>query len=250
MNKNIVKSAERTLSVLELFRQKRTPLTASEICKILEYPKSSADALLKTLVNLGYIALDLQTMRYFPSLEVAKLGEWIPSMVLGGGETLEMLEELHQETGETITLSMPTGLSMVFITVVQGTFPMSLTIRENVAVPIFTTAVGFAQLATRSDADIEKLSKRVYRGASDQEQEVDLRELMFEIKKTREAGYAKAYDRVLADTGAIAMALPVNELDQALVVAVGGLSARMKKNESKITEVMQRLVRAQQRFMD
>ena len=250
MTDNLVKSAERVLSVLELFRRMRTPLTASEICNALKYPKSSGDALLKTLVSLGYVALNLQTMRYFPSLKVTRLGDWLPSMVLGDGETLQTLEELHRLTGETVTLSMPTGLSMVFLVVIQGTYPISLTIRENFAVPIFSTAVGIAQLATSSDADIEKLAKRAYRGVNEQRQHVDLGQLMAEIQRTRDAGYAKAYDRVIADAGAIAMALPVNQLDQALVVAVGGLSERIKANESKITNIMRRLLTEQRSLGD
>ena len=241
MNNKVVKSAARVFSVLELFRRMQTPLTASEICDALNYPKSSGDALLKTLVGLGYVVLNLQTMRYFPSLKVTRLGDWLPSMVLGDGETLEILEELHRLTGETITLSMPSGLNMVFLVVIQGTYPISLTIRENVAVPILSTAVGFAQLATCNDAEIEKLAKRARRGAN--KQQVDLQQLMAEIQATRDAGYAKAYDRVVADTGAIAMALKVSQLDQALVVAVGGLSERIKANESKITDVMWRLLR-------
>lgn len=248
MNNNVVKSAERVLSVLELFRRKQTPLTASEICNALSYPKSSGDALLKTLVSLGYVALNLQTMRYFPSLRVTKLGDWLPSMVLSDGETLEVLEELHRLTGETITLSMPSGLSMVFLVVIQGTYPISLTIRENVAVPIFSTAVGFAQLATNSDENIEKLTRRANRGAN--RQQVDFGQLMVEIEVTRDAGYAKAYDRVIADTGAIAMALPVSQLDQALVVAVGGLSERIKASESKITDIMRRLLREERSLGD
>ena len=248
MNNNVVKSAERVLSVLELFRRLQTPLTASEICNALKYPKSSGDALLKTLVSLGYVALNLQTMRYFPSLRVTKLGDWLPGMVLGDGETLEVLEELHRLTGETVTLSMPSGLNMVFLVVIQGTYPISLTIRENVAVPIFSTAVGIAQLATSSDADIEKLTKRACRGAN--KQQVDLGQLMAEIQVTRDAGYAKAYDRVIADTGAIAMALPVSQLDQTFVVAVGGLSERIKANESKITDIMRHLLREERSLGD
>ena len=243
MNNDVVKSVGRVLSVLELFRNQQVPLTATEICKHLDYPKSSADALLKSLVKLGYIALDSQTMQYFPSLRVTKLGDWLPGILFGSGQTLDMLEELSSQTQETVTLSMPNALSMQFITVIPGTFPISLTVREGFNIPIFTTAVGIAQLATRSDKDIKILAKRANRRLSQGRKRVDLASVMSEIEAARSKGYAEAYDRVLPDTGAIAMALPVSLHDRALVVAVGGLAGRIRKNEMTLIHQMRQTIR-------
>ena len=242
MNNNVVKSVGRVLSVLELFRDHKVPLTATEICRYLDYPKSSADALLKSLVNLGYIALDSQTMQYFPSLRVTKLGDWLPGILFSSGQTLNMLEELNRQTQETISLSMPNALNMQFITVIPGTFPISLTVREGFNIPIFTTAVGIAQLATRSNKDIEILAKRANRRLFQGRKRVDLATVMGEIEAARSRGYAKAYERVLPDTGAIAMALPVSLHDRALVVAVGGLAERIRKNETTLIHKMRQVI--------
>jgi len=243
ISKEVIKSAERVFAVLELFRNQQSALTATEICKYLKYPKSSADALLKSLVTLGYLTMDPSTVRYFPSLRVAKLGDWLPNMLLGGGDTLNMLNELHNLTGETVTLSMPNELSMQFITAIAGTFPMSLSINEGLTVPIFATAVGIAHLATRSDQEIDKLVKRSNRQAVLSEHRVDIDELNAEIETTRANGYALAYDRILTDTGAIAMALPANQLDRALVVAIGGLSSRIKTHQTQIIQKMRQAIR-------
>ena len=56
-SKNIVKSVARVLEVLELFAQQREPMSGIQICRALNYPKSSANANLKSLVELGYLAL-------------------------------------------------------------------------------------------------------------------------------------------------------------------------------------------------
>ena len=242
MPKDVIKSADRVFGVLELFRDQQAPLTATEICKYLSYPKSSADALLKSLVSLGYLTLDSNTMRYFPSLRVTQLGEWLPRLLLGEGDTLSMLDELHKFTGETITLCMPNGLAMQFITVIPGTFPISLTIREGQTIPIFATAVGIAQLATRSTEDIQKLAQRANRRTTRTDERVDIDVLKAEIETARSNGYVEAYDRVLTDTGAIAMALPMSQLDRTLVVAVGGLSERIKTNRTQIIQKMRQAI--------
>ncbi|MAQ10706.1 MAG: hypothetical protein CMQ11_12895, partial [Gammaproteobacteria bacterium] len=171
-----------------MFRNQQSALTATEICKYLKYPKSSADALLKSLVTLGYLTMDPNTVRYFPSLQVAKLGDWLPNVLLGGGNTLNMLNELHNLTGETVTLSMPNELSMQFITAIPGTFPISLTINEGLTVPIFATAVGIAHLATRSNQEIDKLVKWSNRQAAVSDQRVNTDELSEEIETARANG--------------------------------------------------------------
>jgi len=242
MTNNVIKSADRVFGVLELFRDQQAPLTATEICKYLDYPKSSADALLKSLVSLGYLSLDSSSMRYFPSRRLTQLGDWLPRLLLGEGDTLSMLDELHETTGETITLSMPNGLAMQFISAIPGTFPISLNIREGQTIPIFATAVGIAQLGTRSDGDVEKLVKRANRLAARSDERVDIRALKQEIESARSDGYVEAYDRVLTDTGAIAMALPRSQLDRTLVVAVGGLSERIKANRVQIIQKMRKSI--------
>ena len=66
---------------------------------------------------------------------------------------------------------------------------------------------------------------------------------MVDVEATRTKGYFEAYNRVVPDTGAIAMALPGVSSESALVVAVGGLSDRIKKNEDKIIREMRQAIR-------
>ena len=50
-----VKSTVRTLRILELFENTNTPLSLTDTCKKLNIPKSSAYAIISTLVNEGYL---------------------------------------------------------------------------------------------------------------------------------------------------------------------------------------------------
>ena len=65
MDSKVVKSVGRVLRVLELFEKHQTPLSATQICNSLDLPKSSANALLKSLVQLGYLSIDGPTKNYF-----------------------------------------------------------------------------------------------------------------------------------------------------------------------------------------
>src|SRR5688500_1609065 len=86
-----VKSAARTIAVLEHFSATRRPHALKHICKALGYPQSSASVLLKTLTTLGYLNYNRRRRVYFPTLRVAALGDWVAGELLG-----------HDNLGEAI----------------------------------------------------------------------------------------------------------------------------------------------------
>ncbi len=242
MDGNVVKSVGRVLGVLELFEKYRTPLNATQICKHLNLPKSSANALLKSLVQLGYLSIDSPGKDYFPTLSLTRLGEWLPGTLFGSGEIRNVLQDLHRQTQETVTLSMPNGLSMQFVTVIPGSFPISLNVREGLLVPLFGTGVGIAQLSTRPDEEIAKLAQQANRGARPKKP-VDLDQVMEYVNEARRNGFAEAYDRALPDTGAITMPLPPGAFNRSLVIAVGGPWERIRNREPQIVRMMRRSLR-------
>lgn len=242
-SKNVVKSVARVLEVLELFAQRREPMSGIEICRSLNYPKSSANAILKSLVELGYLALNPDNLKYFPSLRVTYLGDWLPGQLLGTIETTKLLESLHEVTGETVTLSMQNGFHMQFIRILPGTFPLSLRVSEGFMAPIFGTAVGAAYLSTITDQAIRDLYDRAARRGALTDQAASLEAVMVDVAAARKDGYARAYDRILPDTGAVAAPLVTHAHDQHLVVGIGGLSARIRRSEDSIIENLKRVIR-------
>ena len=236
----VVKSAARVFEVFELLREEARPLTATAIGRRLSYPKSSTNALLKSLVAMGYLSFEPDGLTYFPTLRLTDLGHWLPAALLGSGDMLSMLEELRDATSETVTLSMHSDLSMQFLRVLPGTFPISLRVTEGYLAPLFGTGVGIAFLSTRSDADIEQFAERFRRARGRRRSSFDLDAVLDEVRTARQRGYVAAYDRLLADTGAIAMPMPTQVDGQTLVVAVAGLGDRIRRNEKTILRSMRR----------
>ncbi|HSN71880.1 MAG TPA: IclR family transcriptional regulator C-terminal domain-containing protein [Steroidobacteraceae bacterium] len=238
----VVKSAGRVLEVFELFRELRRPLTATDIGRALRYPKSSTNALLKSLVALGYLSFSRPSLTYFPTLRLTGLADWVPSALFGSEDTQNLLEELHEATGETITLSMHNELSMQFLRAIPGTFPISLRIVEGYMVPVFGTAVGGAYLATRPDDEILALIDRANARTRRRGAKLDPDAVLKEIATIRDRGYSLAYDRVVEDTGAVAVALPAALEGRTLVVAIAGLGDRIKRNERNIIRLLRAAV--------
>jgi DNA-binding IclR family transcriptional regulator len=238
----VVKSVGRVIEVFELLRDMRRPLTGTEIGRTLKYPKSSTNAILKSLVALGYLSLDRQNLTYFPSLRLTQLADWVPAALLGSGEAANLLDELHEATSETVTLSMQNDLYVELLRLIPGTFPISLRVREGYVVPLFGTGIGTALLATMSDDEISALGERFNLQARRRRDRLDVLTVLEEVHKVRKSGYAAAYDRLIADTGAVAMALPRSLEGRQLVLAVAGLGDRIHRNEAVIIRTMRRAI--------
>ena len=239
----VVKSVARVFEVLELFAQQNEPVSGTDICRPLNYPKSSANAILKSLVALGYLAQNPDNLKYFPSLRVTYLGDWLPGLLMGTFEVKELLKALHRKTGETVTLSMQNGFQMQFIRVIPGTFPISLVLNEGFVVPIFGTVVGAAYLSTISDQEIQKLYERAFNRGLLRGQTVSLESVMADATAARKYGVSRGYDRILSDTGAVAAPLKTHAHDQHLVIGIGGLAVRIHRSEGEIIRNLKRVIR-------
>jgi len=231
---SVVKSAGRVLEVLELFRRERRQLSAAEIGQRLGYPKSSANALLKSLVSLGYLVLNVRTLRYFPSLNVTTLGDWIPSVALATGDAFEILAEVHVATQETVTLSVQSDLCVSFLKVIPGTFPISLRMKEGLTASLFSSAVGTAILSCMPDEEIANLVARANARTRRKTGQVDAPIVMQNVCAARKAGFAVFYDAVFPDTGAVAVPFPSPIEDFPMAIGVGGLRDRIRRNEAAI----------------
>lgn len=239
---SVVKSVGRVVEVFELLRDTRRPLTGTEIGRALEYPKSSTNAILKSLVALGYLSLDQEGLTYFPTLRLTQLGDWIPAALLGSGQAANLLDELHDSTNETVTLSMQNDLSVELLRLIPGKFPISLRVGEGFMAPIFGTGIGAALLSTMPDARIVALAERFNAQTRRRRDRVDVPTVLEEIRQVRDQGYAAAYDRLIDDTGAVAMPLPKSLEGRQLIVAVAGLGDRIRRNETAIIRTMRKAI--------
>ena len=240
MSGDLVKSAARALEILEVFADRREPMTATELGTVLGYPKSSLSGLIKSLVTQGYIVDSSATGAYFPTLKLARLGEWIPGALLGTEALLPMLAALRDRTGETVTLTVAAGLYMRCLHAVIGTHPISLQVVEGTTFPTIGTAVGTMYLASQPDKVCERLFDQWVQVTNDGT--IDRVAWRQRITEARDQGFTAAYDIVMPDTGAIAMPLQGAVQGGVMILAVAGLNHRIHSQQSAILSTMHALL--------
>jgi DNA-binding IclR family transcriptional regulator len=150
-----VKSASRVLDLLELFAAVPNPLGVSEVSRRLAIPKSSAQGLLRTLVDRGYlerIGFDYQLVAVYRNRN------WVGGIYVDLARvSLPIMEKLVAENGETLFLAtMNESGGVQFIAKVVSSNHVRYDADITPLRPAYCTSPGLVLLANRSQAFIEQ----------------------------------------------------------------------------------------------
>lgn len=240
-----VKSADRVLSLLELFEKRREPLSASEIANDKGWPLSSTTALLKSLVNSRYLMQVRNGRQYYPSIRLNKLTRWLGEALLPSGEAVqELLMALRDQFGETVTLSVRRGLVMEFVEILLGTKQVVMKVQEGDTFPVFGSAIGVAALAATAPDKIEELIERSRR--LEPERMIDPEVTQERIESCRAQGYYGGYDHAIEGLGAITVPLTPPGAVSTYVIAIAGLTSQIRREERQIARDALRIIGAYQ----
>ena len=153
----LVKSAERTIRILETLAESPTPLTLSQLQQHLRYPRSSLHALVRTLVELKWVEGDERGLR-------VGIG---PHALLAGTSYLdkdpalpyahEVMEDLRAEVGHTVHLARRDGAYVIYLASRERRDQPRLIQRVGRRLPAHLTALGQVLLAELTRAELDTL---------------------------------------------------------------------------------------------
>jgi len=239
---DVVKSAGRALAILEYFAEIRRPAAAREIAAKLEIPRSSANVLIRSLVNLGYLWFDDEHWTYFPTPKVVRLGGWLHEGFHIDPRYVRALHKLNEQTGETVTLSIQNGFEVQFIRVLHCKHPIGLNLAEGQKVSLFDSAVGLAILSCIDSGEIRELAATFNARKGLEGGIINEESLLDRVRGVRRAGVSIAYDKVLPDTGALAVGIRNGVVDKPLAFGVGGPTQRIRGNQRRLIEILKETV--------
>ena len=204
-------SASRTLDILEYFGQVRRPVRAIEIVNMLGMNPSSANQLLKTMVDSAHLLFDARSKTYRPAPRLARFGTWIVDLYGPCDRFDELVCDIQARTGLFVTVSTPNDL---FMQVIETRGADGAPAERGVRIALFDSAVGLAYLSTLDTAEFDRLT---YRGRV---QDRDMPALFQQLNAIRRTGYAS---RGNADDTLWSIAMPVRD-GRSEVPTVLGLS--------------------------
>lgn len=233
MSTATIKTAKRIFEVLEYFEDVKRPISLKEIASKCDYPTSSAAALLKSMVVLGYLFYDSYNRTYLPTMRIAQMGGWLNTGLFGDNAILALADHVHQQLDELVSISTQSDLHAQYIHCLQTTKRLRFEVKPGEVRPLAISGIGRTLLSGHTDAEIERLVRRI-NAVCPPEERIELDGLMKIINGIRRDGYMFSRHVIVQDAGVIAVLLPKRDFGRDLVLGVGGPVSRLEERQDEI----------------
>jgi len=144
-----VKSAARTVEVMEALSNRDRRMTLTELQRELDIPKSSLHGILRTLVGMGWVEPDERGTAYSVGLRALRVGASFldrDPVVQAAGS---VLARLRSQLDETFHLARLDGTEVVYLASRESQHHLRVTSRIGRRLPAHATALGKVLLAQR-----------------------------------------------------------------------------------------------------
>lgn len=237
----LVKQAANVLELLEYFSRRRRPATLAEISDDLQWPRSSTFNLVGTLTDRGYLYEPRLRSGYYPSprwstvLQQIGEAEPLPESVFG------MVAEVAAETGETTAIGSPSGVSAMFLHVIESEQPIRYSAQVGSRVPIHASSAGRALLAQMAPDERDAIYRKITFTGFSETTPMSIAGIEAELRMAQERGYHQSNSEYIADLAGVAFGLPVGSRRLSLVVA--GPVSRCLDRRPAIAETIGRAIK-------
>jgi DNA-binding IclR family transcriptional regulator len=234
-----VKSAARTVEILERLATAPERPTLGQLARDLAIPKSSLRAILQTLEGRGWVETDATGGRFGLGVRALLVGAAYVDTDDVVAVAAHTLDHLAATFGETVHLARLDGTDIVYLAKRESRYSLRLFSAIGRRLPAFTTALGKALLAERGHEEVRaalpdplpRLTPNTI---------ADLDRLDRELALTRARGYAVDNEENTEGIRCLAVALPRTDppLDAiSLSVPVARLSE--ERQRQMIAELLQ-----------
>ncbi|MDG4829174.1 IclR family transcriptional regulator [Solwaraspora sp. WMMD1047] len=152
-----VKSAGRTLDVLEVLADAPQRCSLVELARTLDIPKSSLHGILRTLIRRGWVEADATGTRFGLGIRALQVGAAYLESDDAAGLLAGVLDRLSAQFGETVHLGRLDGPHLVYLAKRESVHPLRLYSAIGRQLPAHATALGKVLLAERTDEAVDRL---------------------------------------------------------------------------------------------
>lgn len=205
-----VKSAGRTLDVLEALAAAPRRCSLVELARVLGIPKSSLHGILRTLTQRGWVETDATGTRFGLGIRALQVGAAYLETDDAARLLSDVLDRLAAQFGETVHLGRLDGPHVVYLAKRESVHPLRLYSAIGRQLPAHATALGKALLAQRSDDAVDRLLNWPL-PALTHHTITDPEALHRELSVIRGQGYAVDREENTEGIVCFAMAVPLRE---------------------------------------
>lgn len=212
-----VKSADRVLEIVDLVST-RGSVRFNDVVETLGFPRSSAHALLQTLISRHWLDYDSETRRYSLGLHLWHVGQ----TYTGNGDLVAtakpVMDRLAEDLGQTVQLARLDGSENVYLAISEARRPMRIASTVGSRLGAHATGIGKSLLSQLDPSAAAELLKQTELVAYTPHTTTDPAEIEHILENVRRVGYATDYEEVLQ--GCCCVAVPLLDDGRGLITAL------------------------------
>ena len=193
MSDDLVKSADRVLTLLELLNSGRD-MSHTQLSELSVIPKSSLSQLLKTLVARGWVAFSHESKTYSVGKAVVALARHSGALDNIMAAAPNVLTRLTRATTETSALNIRKGDHMEVVVAEPSPMRLAPFMQLGDRAPLYATSGGKVILAFLHKDQLDAYMKRVRFEAITPLTVKSKGALMDELRKIRAAGFGYSHE--------------------------------------------------------
>ena len=190
--------------MFELLLAGDQPVTVAAVTELLGIPKSTAYELVRTLVEGGYIYRDRETGRLSLGRKLFELGMAYRSHVDLLKDGSRIVEELRDETGETVQLSVLENDMMMVLLKEEGVRPLRIISQVGSRVPVNWAAAGRLLVSDMDDKALAALLDGDDPAVPDWRAITDVKKLIAQIRQFRDRAMRTEINETNEHAGCVA----------------------------------------------
>ncbi len=215
-----VKSAKRTVQVLEALSESNSSLSLSAINKLLGIPKSSLHGILRTLIKSGWVSFNSNNNSYSLGLQSLRVGARFLDHDKLINVAAPLLSEFRDKVGETINLGRFDGYSMIYLSSFESSKNLRKYTRIGRSLPAYATSMGKQILSNFEEEKVINLYPEPFVRITDKTVP-DMKALLTELKIAKKNGWNLEHDQSSIGFSCISVAIndrypPINAISASM----------------------------------
>ncbi|KGQ24297.1 transcriptional regulator [Gallibacterium anatis] len=237
-NKNsLVPALQKAIQILNFLSEQTQPISAAEVSKLLNLPRSSVHNLLHTMLDNGVVQKN-ENQQFMLG---TKILQWANALVA----EQDMISKFYQAIKQfpelepyTLTLSTLNQDQVIYLACKNSSLPLGITFKIGMHFPAIFTATGKAILSTFTDAQLAPLLENLPAPFTDTGV-TSIEQIQQEMSQIRKQGYAIDNGQLRKGMYCYGIALP-NKFGTAKF----GLAASLLEYEAQDQAVVDQLLTA------
>lgn len=222
-------SVEKVLWIIEYMAEVRAPMKLQEISKGSGFPASTIFRLLTSLINMGYVYQDKETLKYSLTLKFCKIGDSVRSSLNVTEIVHPYLLDISNKSGEIAYFAIEEDMTLVYLDAIGGINTQNTNLKRIGRIaPLYATGIGKLLLLNYDDDKLNKLinTKGLVKYTENTLNSFDA--IKKELEKIRTQGYA--LDEQECEEGVSCISMPIRDYSGRVAggISISGSPSRIR----------------------